>query len=53
MLRDSFQRIKDSAETNPSSASKVTITKEAMKEMLEHSPEWLIIVEAFRSDEFS
>lgn len=53
MLRASFQRNKDSADTNPSSTSKVTITKEAMKEMLEHSPDWPIVVEMFRSDEFS
>lgn len=53
MLRASFQRGKDSADTNPSSTTKVSITKEAMKEMLEHSLDWPIVVEAFRSDEFS
>ena len=52
-LAKSFLKAKESAETKPSSTSKITITKEAMREMLEHTPEWPIVVEAFHSDEFS
>ena len=49
----SAQKSKDTKETNPSSTSKITITKESMREMLEHASEWQTLVEAFNSDEFS